>query len=63
MVCFHALFIGKHQCPKPKIKGEYETSYLSQYKNIKYPPQLPAKDNYVYQERHYNPEVMRSNYQ
>jgi hypothetical protein len=56
------IYLGRHKCPRPKIKGEFETSYGSHYKNISIIPQ-PAQKQYRYEERHYNPSVLKTHYQ
>lgn len=53
---------GKHKCPKQKAKGNYETSYNSQFQEIKIIPETHKFRNIV-EERHYNPETLQTNYQ
>lgn len=54
--------LGKHKCPREYIKGDFQTSYASQYKDYKVIPTAQT-ERYRYSERHYNPEVLRTNYQ
>lgn len=32
---YHIYCIGKHHCPRPRVKGTFSTSYADHYKNIK----------------------------
>lgn len=53
---------GRHHCPFPKVKGNFETSYNSHYVPFevsKAPYQMPP---YSFNERHYAPEVLTSHY-
>lgn len=54
--------LGKHKCPREYVKGDFQTSYASQYKDYKVVT-VPQQEKYRYSERHYNPEVLRTNYQ
>ena len=55
--------LGKHHCPRPRIKGNFSTSYADSYKNIKMTPAPLPTQNYKYEQRHYNPEALRTSYQ
>lgn len=55
--------VGKHHCPRPRIKGTYTTSYSSHYQNMPQLQKPPPQPEYQYQQRHYNPEDMRTSYQ
>lgn len=62
-VCFSSN-LGKHHCPKPRVKGIFETSYQDHYKQFKYEGNNnPMARQYHYEMRHYNPDQMKSNYQ
>ena len=55
--------LGKHKCPRPRVKGEFETSYNNHYKNIQPLQRNMPHSQYQYQERHYNPDVLKTHYQ
>jgi hypothetical protein len=44
------------------VKGEFDTSYGSHYKNFAIVPQV-VKPKIQIEERHYNPESLKTNYQ
>jgi hypothetical protein len=56
--------IQQYRYPRQQIRGEFETSYGQQYKGFSVAPAQPiqATQSSRYVERHYNPEVLRSNY-
>ena len=56
---FHA---GRHRCPRPNVKGNFETSYGSHYQNTHLIIPTNPPPAYVYQDRHYHPETLRTNY-
>lgn len=57
-------YLGKHQCPKPRAKGIFETSYQDHYKQFKYEGNNnPLGRQYHYEMKHYNPDQLKSNYQ
>lgn len=58
---YKSFHVGKHRCPRPNIKGDFETSYKSQFKNTHIMVPSPPKP-YVLPERHYDPNVLTSNY-
>lgn len=37
LVVLRFLILGKHHCPKPRIKGNFSTAYTDHYKNVKIP--------------------------
>lgn len=39
---------GKHQCPRPRIKGNFSTSYADHYKDIKIAPSNVPRLDYKY---------------
>jgi len=53
---------GKHKCPTKRIVGDFQTSYNNHYKNY-IVNTLPYHPKHNYNERHYNPETLRTNYQ
>lgn len=55
--------LGKHHCPRPRIKGSFSTSYADHYKDIKIAPSNVPRSDYKYEQRHYNPEALKTNYQ
>lgn len=56
------VYVGKHRCPRPIAKGQFETSYNNHYKNTHIIIPTNPPPSYVYQDRHYNPEALRTNY-
>lgn len=54
---------GKHHCPRPRIRGNFSTSYADHYKNIKIEPGPLPRQEYRYEQRRYNPEALKTNYQ
>lgn len=60
---YHPIYSGKHRCPKPHIKGDFQTNYNNHYRQIhqKVNPQPPP--TYQYKERHYRPEALLTRYQ
>lgn len=59
---YHCTHLGKHRCPAPHIKGEFETSYESQYKPIHQKITVTHPPPYTIKERHYNPDALRTRY-
>lgn len=55
--------LGKHHCPRPRIKGNFTTSYGDHYKDIKIAPSNSPPQQFKYEQRHYNPEALKTNYQ
>lgn len=55
--------IGKHHCPRPRVKGNFSTSYADSYKDIKIVQPTAPRPEYKYEQRHYNPEAMKTSYQ
>lgn len=53
---------GSHKCPRQQLKGDFDTSYANHYKNFTVAPQI-VKPRHVVEERHYNPESLRTHYQ
>lgn len=49
--------------PNQQIRGIFETSYNDHYKNIKVTPSPILKQDYKYEQRHYNSDVLRTSYQ
>lgn len=45
---YSGIDLGKHKCPRQKVKGEFETSYNNQYKNFSIVPQI-YKQNHRYE--------------
>ena len=60
---YPSLNLGNHKCPRKQIKGEFDTSYANHYKNFTIMPLPSSKPKVVVEDRHYNPESLRSNYQ
>jgi hypothetical protein len=51
--CVHVVIdfiyhVGKHQCPRPRIKGNFSTSYTDHYKDMKILPSNLPKQDYKY---------------
>jgi hypothetical protein len=41
-------FVGKHRCPRPRLKGNFSTSYTDHYKDIKIAPSNATRLEYKY---------------
>ena len=63
LLWYPTLYQGNHKCPRKQIKGEFDTSYANYYKFFTVLPQPSIKPKAVFEERHYNPESLMTNYQ
>lgn len=57
------LTLGKHHCPKKMPKTDFETSYSRYYQKPKQIITTDQRPPFRYEERHYSPDVLKTNYQ
>ena len=53
---------GRHKCPQAQRKGDFETSYKSQFQEIHQKVAATQPPPYVYKERHYPAEALTTRY-